>query len=96
MLHTVDGIQKPSLASSSVPAAPDQRSGRARGAGWLPSVEQCLPPQPLVVKPTNIVGKYGGTLRGAALATDLFNRVGISRPAQRLDEYAYQLCGSAR
>jgi peptide/nickel transport system ATP-binding protein len=30
------------------------------------------------------------------LATDLLNRVGISRPSQRLDEYAYQLSGGMR
>jgi oligopeptide/dipeptide ABC transporter ATP-binding protein len=30
------------------------------------------------------------------LATDLLTRVGISRPAQRLDEYAYQLSGGMR
>ena len=30
------------------------------------------------------------------LAADLLNRVGISRPTQRLDEYAYQLSGGMR
>src|SRR5215212_4139518 len=39
-------------------------------AGKLPPVEQRLPPQPLVVKPTNAIGKYGGTLRGAGLAPE--------------------------
>jgi peptide/nickel transport system substrate-binding protein len=38
--------------------------------GKLPAVEQRLPPQPLVVKPTKMVGKYGGTLRGAGLAPE--------------------------
>jgi peptide/nickel transport system ATP-binding protein len=31
-----------------------------------------------------------------ALAADLLNRVGISRPAERLNEYAYQLSGGMR
>jgi peptide/nickel transport system substrate-binding protein len=38
--------------------------------GKLPPVEQRLPPDPVVVKPTNRIGKYGGTLRGAALAPE--------------------------
>jgi len=38
--------------------------------GKLPPVEQRLPPEPLVVKPTSKVGKYGGTLRGAGMAPE--------------------------
>jgi peptide/nickel transport system substrate-binding protein len=38
--------------------------------GKLPPVGQRLPPEPLVVKPTNKIGKYGGLLRGAALAPE--------------------------
>ena len=35
-------------------------------AGKLPPVEQRLPPSPVVVKPTNKIGKYGGTLNAMA------------------------------
>lgn len=38
--------------------------------GELPPVEERLPPNPLVVQPTNMVGQYGGTLRGAGLAPE--------------------------
>jgi peptide/nickel transport system substrate-binding protein len=38
--------------------------------GQLPPLEERLPPSPLVIEPTNMVGTYGGTLRGAALAPE--------------------------
>ncbi len=38
--------------------------------GKLPPIEQRLPPEPIVVKPTIKIGKYGGTLRGVALAPE--------------------------
>lgn len=41
--------------------------------GTLPPVEQRLPPEPLVVTPTNKIGKYGGMLRGEALAPETTN-----------------------
>src|ERR1700682_5615152 len=41
--------------------------------GKLPPVAQRLPPAPLVVTPTNKVGKYGGMLRGEALAPETTN-----------------------
>jgi ABC-type transport system substrate-binding protein len=40
-------------------------------AGKLPPVEQRLPEQPQVVKPTTMIGKYGGTLRGAGLGPEV-------------------------
>jgi peptide/nickel transport system substrate-binding protein len=41
--------------------------------GKLPALDQRLPPEPIVVKPTVKIGKYGGTLRGAALAPETTN-----------------------
>jgi peptide/nickel transport system substrate-binding protein len=38
--------------------------------GELPPVEERLPSKPVVVEPTNIVGRYGGTLRGISLAPE--------------------------
>ena len=49
-------------------------------AGKLPPVEQRLPPEPLVVKPTNTIGKYGGTLRGAGLAPETTSDLQILLP----------------
>jgi peptide/nickel transport system substrate-binding protein len=46
-------------------------------AGKLPPVEQRLPAEPLAVKPTNKIGKYGGMLRGAALAPETTNDLQI-------------------
>lgn len=42
-------------------------------AGKLPPVEERLPEEPLVLTPTQEIGKYGGTLKGAALAPDTWN-----------------------
>jgi len=39
-------------------------------AGTLPPVEERLPPDPVVVTPTNTVGTYGGTLRSEGLAPE--------------------------
>lgn len=39
-------------------------------AGKLPPIEQRLPPNPLVVTPTNMVGKYGGTFYATAQAPE--------------------------
>ena len=39
-------------------------------AGTLPPVEERLPPDPVVVTPTNMVGTYGGTLRSENLAPE--------------------------
>ena len=36
-------------------------------SGKLPPLDQRLPKEPVVIKPKNAVGKYGGTLRQAAL-----------------------------
>jgi peptide/nickel transport system substrate-binding protein len=44
-------------------------------AGKLPPVEQRLPPEPVVVKPTNVVGKYGGTINGAAMSPETTNDI---------------------
>lgn len=42
-------------------------------AGELPPVEERLPPEPLVVEPTNMIGQYGGTLYCAGLAPETTN-----------------------
>ncbi|HZQ99603.1 MAG TPA: ABC transporter substrate-binding protein [Chloroflexota bacterium] len=47
--------------------------------GKLPPVEQRLPPDPIVVKPTNKIGKYGGTLRGVALAPETTSDLQIAQ-----------------
>lgn len=39
-------------------------------AGTLPPVAERLPPEPLVVTPTNTVGTYGGTFFGASMAPE--------------------------
>ena len=39
-------------------------------AGSLPPVAERLPPEPLVVTPTNAVGTYGGTFFGASMAPE--------------------------
>ena len=39
-------------------------------AGSLPPVAERLPPEPLVVTPTNTVGTYGGTFFGASMAPE--------------------------
>ncbi len=39
-------------------------------AGSLPPVVERLPPEPLVVTPTNTVGTYGGTFFGASMAPE--------------------------
>jgi peptide/nickel transport system substrate-binding protein len=53
-------------------------------AGKLPPVEQRIPEEPLVVKPLNETGKYGGTWRRAFTGpgdTENFNRVmGAEKP----------------
>jgi peptide/nickel transport system substrate-binding protein len=46
-------------------------------AGKLPPVEQRLPQEPLVLKPTNETGKYGGVSRGGF--TGVGDRQGIQR-----------------
>jgi len=42
--------------------------------GKLPPLEQRLPQDPLVVKPNQKVGVYGGTFRGALLGNDFAMR----------------------
>ncbi len=39
-------------------------------AGKLPPVDQRLPQNPVVIKPTNKIGKYGGTLNGTCMAPE--------------------------
>lgn len=58
-------------APTSVPAKPVKYNEAPQlaeqvKAGKLPPVEKRLPEEPLVVKPTNEIGKYGGEYRGAA------------------------------
>jgi len=50
-------------------------------AGKLPPVDQRLPPNPVVVKPTNTVGKYGGTLRGSGMAPETTSDLQITMVA---------------
>ncbi len=50
-------------------------------AGKLPPVAQRLPPNPVVVKPANSVGKYGGTLYGTGLAPETTNDAQIGMVA---------------
>lgn len=46
-------------------------------AGKLPPLNERLPEEPLVIKPTNEIGKYGGTMHGAF--TGVGDRQGIQR-----------------
>jgi peptide/nickel transport system substrate-binding protein len=48
--------------------------------GKLPPVEKRLPDEPLVLKPTNQVGTYGGKLSGAGLAPETTNDLQIGQP----------------
>jgi len=66
----------PGAAAPATAAAAPARYGEAPSlaekvkAGSLPPVEDRLPPDPVVVTPTNAVGKYGGTLRSENLAPE--------------------------
>ncbi len=40
-------------------------------AGKLPPVEKRLPPNPVVVEPTNMIGKYGGTMYCTSMAPEV-------------------------
>lgn len=50
-------------------------------AGSLPPVEERLPPNPVVVTPTNSVGQYGGTLYATGMAPETTNDVQILQVA---------------
>jgi len=50
-------------------------------AGKLPPVEERLPPSPVVVDPTNAVGKYGGTLYATGMAPETTNDAQIGAVA---------------
>lgn len=47
-------------------------------AGRLPSVSERLPDNPLVIRPIDEIGRYGGTLR-RALTDDTINATGVSK-----------------
>ena len=50
-------------------------------AGQLPPIEERLPPNPVVVTPTNTVGKYGGTLYATGMAPETTNDAQIAMVA---------------
>jgi ABC-type transport system substrate-binding protein len=70
----------PTATTAAAPTATPQPAGPSGkqspmlqdlvAAGSLPEVEDRLPDEILVVKPTNAIGKYGGTLRGAGMAPE--------------------------
>jgi peptide/nickel transport system substrate-binding protein len=68
-------------------------------AGKLPSVEKRLPKEPLVIKPFERVGKYGGTLRFGNVETNLWNYAtlrtnGLFRYNQTNDEVLVDIAKS--
>ena len=60
-------------------------------AGKLPPVEQRLPKDPLVVKPVEKIGKYGGTLRGGSVG----NQITAWNYAQQVGIMSYNMTGTA-
>ncbi|NLG98409.1 MAG: ABC transporter substrate-binding protein [Chloroflexi bacterium] len=78
---------EPVEAPDTAPAEPISKFNEAPmlaelvAAGSLPPVEERLPPNPVVVTPTNSIGKYGGTLYATGMAPETTNDAQICNVA---------------